>query len=53
MMKEKTQSTVLPTNDKQQYTKPSFEVIDLKMESPLLVGSTDPTSINPLQRKND
>ncbi len=50
MMKEKTQSAVLPTNDKQQYTKPSFEVINLHMESQLLAGSGVPTKINPIQR---
>lgn len=39
-------------NKKQKYQKPSFEVIELNVESPLLSGSSQPTGINPLKRKN-
>ena len=43
-------------NAKQEYHKPSFEVISLNMESPLLAGSGTPTSkkspINPLTPGN-
>ena len=52
-MKEKiTKPSVLTAQEKQQYQKPEFQVIDLKMESPLLAGSQG-TGINPIQRKQD
>ncbi len=42
---------------KQKYNKPSFEVIDIIIESPLLSGSSTPTSkkspINPLTPGTD
>lgn len=50
MTKSITSPAVLPANEKQQYEKPSFEVINLHMESPLLAGSSVPTTINPIQR---
>ena len=53
MTKSITSPAVLPANEKQQYQKPSFEVINLNMESPLLAGSNDPTSINPIPRQKD
>lgn len=53
MTKQITKPSVLAANEKQQYQKPEFQVIDLNMESPLLAGSGDPTSINPLQRKTE
>ena len=55
MTKTNTQPEVLlaQTTCKQQYQKPSFEVINLNMESPLLAGSNDPTSINPIPRQKD
>ena len=46
---------VLPArNEKKQYHKPSFEVIDINMESPLLSGSGTPLSkklpdVNPIE----
>lgn len=36
-------------NERQEYHKPAFEVIDLCMESNLLTSS-NPTSINPIKR---
>ena len=37
-------------NAKQKYHKPSFEVIDINMESPLLAGSGTPKpNINPIK----
>lgn len=53
-MKEKiTKPSVLTAQEKQQYQKPVYQVIDLNMESPLLAGSGNPTSINPIPRKKD
>ena len=53
-MKEKiTMPAVLTAQEKQQYQKPEFQVIPLNMESPLLAGSNDPTSINPIPRQQD
>ena len=38
---------------KQKYHKPSFEVIDINMESPLLSGSSkQPAGMNPIGRKS-
>ena len=38
---------------KQKYHKPSFEVIDLNIESPLLSGSSNqPAGMNPIGRKS-
>ena len=38
---------------KQKYHKPTFEVIDLNMESPLLSGSgNQPAGMNPIGRKS-
>ena len=52
-MKEKiTMPNVLAANEKQKYEKPDFQVIDLKMESPLLAGSQG-AGINPIQRKKE
>ena len=43
--KTSTPPTVLSArNERKQYHKPSFEVIDINMESPLLTSSTLPTS---------
>ena len=39
-----TSSDMPPTLTKQKYDKPSFEVINLNMESPLLAGSGTPTN---------
>lgn len=54
MTKTNTQSEVLLTQTtcKQQYQKPTFEVIDLKMESPLLAGSQG-AGFTPIQRKKE
>ena len=45
-----TSPPVLAAQDtKQKYAKPTFEVIDLNIQSPLLSGSsTQPAKINPL-----
>ena len=54
-MTKQTQSppVLAAQHPKQKYHKPSFEVIDLNMESPLLAGSGTPTSkkspINPIK----
>ena len=39
---------------KQKYHKPTFEVIDLNIQSPLLAGSGTPTpKINPIKPSNE
>lgn len=50
-MRQKIQPPVLAAmNERQEYHKPAFEVIDLCMESNLLTSS-NPTSINPIKRQ--
>ena len=44
MKKKATPPDIQPALPKQTYHKPSFEVINLNMESPLLSSSTLPTS---------
>ena len=52
-MKEKiTKPSVLTAQEKQQYQKPVYQVIDLNMESPLLAGSQG-AGFNPIQRKKE
>ncbi|MDD6002733.1 MAG: hypothetical protein PUC50_11140 [Bacteroidales bacterium] len=52
-MKEKiTKPSVLTAQEKQQYQKPEYQVIDLNMESPLLAGSQG-VGFNPIQRKKE
>ncbi len=52
-MKEKiTKPSVLAAQEKQQYQKPEYQVIDLNMESPLLAGSQG-AGFNPIQRKKE
>lgn len=47
-MRQTIQPPVLAVSKKQQYEKPTFEVIDLCMESNLLTGSGNPTQIKPI-----
>ena len=51
MTKSKQSPPVLAAQkEKKEYLRPSFEVIDLKMDSPLLAGSGTPTpNINPIK----
>ena len=49
-MKQTNQPPVLAAmNERQEYHKPTLEVIDICIESKLLTGS-NPTSINPIKR---
>ncbi|MBR6176944.1 MAG: hypothetical protein IKQ70_03555 [Bacteroidales bacterium] len=52
-MKEKiTKPSVLTAQEKQQYQKPEYQVIDINMESPLLAGSQG-AGFNSIQRKKE
>lgn len=53
-MDNKKQPPVLAAQDtKQKYHKPTFEVIDLDITSPLLAGSgNQPAGMNPIGRKS-
>ncbi|MBR2887021.1 MAG: hypothetical protein IKB95_02255 [Bacteroidales bacterium] len=54
-MKQTTLPSVLAVQTmRKEYHKPTFEVIDLNMESPLLAGSGTPTpKINPIKPSNE
>lgn len=58
MKKKATPPDIQPALSKQTYHRPTFEVIDLNIQSPLLAGSGTPTSkklpiVNPINKGQD